>query len=105
MYNSDTDLIFPTRVIPTLRSLRGEPWQKLIDQIQNLEPTDIDRLAFSLLMIKLGGCTSCQADSFRALRGCTSCAHQTIRRYRGSDADLLDLFASARKDIERYMGR
>lgn len=104
MYNSDTDLIFPTRVISTLRNLRGDAWQKLVDRVQYLEPTDVDRLAFVLLMIKLGGCTSCQADSFRALRGCTACAHQTIRRYRGSDDDLLEMFASARKDIERYLG-
>lgn len=105
MYNIDTDLIFPTRVIPTLKNLRGEAWQKLVDRIQYLEPADLDRLAFVLMMVRMAACTSCQADSFRALRGCTSCANQVVRRYKGSDAELLALFAAARKDIERFMGR
>lgn len=105
MYNSDTDLLFPPRVIPTLRNLRGESWRNLIDHVLNLEPTDLDRLAFILLMIRLGGCTSCQADSFRALRGCTQCAYQTVRRFRGSDEELLEMFADASREIERYLGK
>jgi hypothetical protein len=105
MYNTDTDLLFPPRVIPSLRGLRGEAWQKLIDHIIDLEPTDVERMAFVLMMIRLGSCTSCHADSFRALRGCTQCALQTIRRYRGTDQELLSLFADARQEIERYLGR
>lgn len=105
MYNTDTDLIFPTRVIPTLRNLRGEAWKKLIDRLQCLEPDDLDCLAFVLMMVRMGGCISCQSDSYRALRGCTSCATQVIRRYKGSDIELLGLFAAARKDIERLMSR
>jgi hypothetical protein len=105
MYNIDTDLLFPPRVIPTLRSLRGPAWKELIDRVVEQEPTDIDRLAFVLLMIRLGGCISCHADSFRALRGCTHCAHQTIRRFRGSDQELLALFAEAQAEVKRYMGQ
>jgi hypothetical protein len=105
MYNSDTDLLFPPRVIPTLRDLRGEVWRNLIDCIVELEPTEIDRMAFVLLMIRLGGCASCHADSFRALRGCTQCAYQTVRRFRGSDDELVKMFNTARLDIERYLGK
>lgn len=104
MYNSDTDLLFPPRVIPMIRNLRGESWRDLVDNILEREPTDLDRLAFVLLMIRLMGCTSCQADSFRALRGCTQCATQTVRRYRGSDADLMRMFAESRREIDKYMG-
>lgn len=104
MYNVDTELLFPSRVIPTLRNLRGAAWRELVDQVLNKDLSDIDNLAFVLMMIRLGGCSSCQADSFRALRGCTQCAYQTIRRYRGDDEDLLQLFTDARKEILRYMG-
>jgi len=103
MFNSDTDLLFPPRVIPTLRDLRGKAWRELVDRVVYLEPVHIERLAFVLLMIKLGGCTTCQADSFRALRGCTQCAYQTIRRYRGSDDELLHSFDEAKKQILKYL--
>ncbi len=105
MYNADTDLLFPPRVIPALRGLRGEAWQKLIDHVSELGPTDVERMAFVLMMIRLGSCTSCHADSFRALRGCTLCAQQTIRRYRGTDQELLSLFADARREVESYLGK
>ncbi|MGE5221136.1 MAG: hypothetical protein ACM3PY_01785 [Omnitrophica WOR_2 bacterium] len=105
MYNSDTDLLFPPRIIPTIRNLRGESWGDLVDTILEREPADPERLAFVLLMIRLMGCTSCQADSFRALRGCTACASQTVRRYRGSDADLMRMYSEARLEIDKYMGK
>ena len=55
-------------------------------------------------MIRLGGCTSCQSDSFRALRGCTQCAYQTIRRFRGSDEELITLFNESRNDVQNVVG-
>ncbi len=103
MYNEDTDVLFPPRVIPQLGSLRGEAWQALVDQVGMLEGPSLERLAFVLLMVRLGGCTSCQADSFRAMRGCTQCAIQTIRRYRGSDDDLLKGYQEAKEDVDRYL--
>jgi hypothetical protein len=105
MYNSDTDLLFPPRVIPTLRDLRGDLWRELVNRVAEQETTNVDRMAFTLLMIRLGGCTSCHADSFRALRGCTQCAYQTVRRFRGSDEELLEMFEMAKVDIERYLGK
>jgi len=103
MYNEDTDVLFPPRVIPHLRNLRGEEWQELVDQVRLLEGNAPDRLAFVLLMVRLGGCTSCQADSFRAMRGCTQCATQTVRRYRGSDQDLLKGFHDAKEEVDKYL--
>jgi hypothetical protein len=105
MFNSDTDLLFPPRLIHLLRNLRGRPWQNLVDRIQNLEPENEERLAFVLLMCKLGSCTSCQADSFRALRGCSQCANQMVRRFRGTDQDLLDLFDQSLKEVNKYLGK
>jgi hypothetical protein len=103
MYNSDTELLFPSRVIPTLRNLRGDEWRNLVDRVNSLSPEDPDQLAFVLMMIRLGGCVSCNADSFRAMRGCTQCARQTIRRYRGTDRDLIEQFNEARKEVDKFL--
>jgi len=99
--NSDTDLLFPPRAIAALRNIRGKDWQELIDRILDLEPLALDRLAFVLMMVRLGGCTTCQADSFRAMRGCTQCSQQTIRRFRGNDQELIKQFLDARNEVEK----
>ncbi len=103
MGHEDTELLFPPRLIPVLRDLRGDAWRELVDKIFQQEKNSLDRLAFVLMMSRLDGCSTCQADSFRAMRGCTQCAMQTIRRYRGSDQDLLDEFSKAKDDVYRYM--
>jgi hypothetical protein len=103
MYNNDTELLFPPRVIQALLNLRGEGWNELVSRTMQDQANEKDRLAFVLLMVRLGGCTSCTADSFRAMRGCTQCARQTVRRFRGSDLDLLDQFDHARQEIDRYL--
>jgi hypothetical protein len=103
MYNSDTELLFPPRVIPTLRSLRGESWQDLVDRVLQANAIERDRLAFVLTMVRLGGCVSCHADSFRAMRGCTQCARNTLRRFRGEDRELEQLFDQACQEVERYL--
>ncbi len=105
MYNEDTEMLFPPRVIPTLQELRGDLWRDLVKRVSACEPTAVDRLAFVLMMIRMGSCTSCQSDSFRAMRGCTQCAQQTVRRYRGSDQDLLKGFNDARNDVEQFLKR
>lgn len=105
MYNSDTDLLFPPRVIPTLRDLRGKEWRDLIDRVLEQDPTALDRLAFVLFMVRLGGCTSCQADSFRAMQGCTMCVNQTVRRYRGSDHELIKLYKDAQTEVARFLSK
>lgn len=104
MYNSDTDLLFPPRLISSLRNLRGKSWQSLVDRVLHVEPTHVERLAFVLMMSKMGGCVSCKADSFRALRGCSQCARQTIHRFRGTEQDLIDLFDLCCKEIQKYLG-
>lgn len=101
MYNNDSEILFPSRVIPELREMRGKAWQKLVDKVSGQEPTELDHLAFVLLMVRLDGCTSCNADSFRAMRGCTHCAVQNVRRYRESDEELIEMYNQARQDLEQ----
>ena len=99
MYNEDTELIFPNRVIPELADLRGAGWKKLVEKVGEQEAESDDQLAFVLMMAQLDGCMTCNADSFRAMKGCTQCAQDAVRRYRGTDKELLTMFKTAQKDV------
>jgi len=103
MYNSDTELLFPIRIIVSLGSLRGEEWSKLVRSITASDELILDKIAMTLLMVRLGGCVTCNADSFRAMRGCTQCARQTIRRFRGNDKELIEQFHQCRREIENFL--
>ncbi len=105
MYNEDTNVLFPPRLIPQLRDLRGAVWRDLVIQVSLADPLALERLAFVLMMIRLGGCTTCSADSFRAMRGCTQCAIQTVKRYRSDDRELLKDFQSARDEVIRHQNK
>jgi predicted peroxiredoxin len=100
MYNEDTELIFPNRVIPELRDLRGAAWRKLVDQVREQAETEPDQVAFVLMMARVDGCMTCNADSFRAMKGCTLCAQDAVRRFRGDDKELLDMFKDASKELD-----
>ena len=103
MYNKDTDLIFPSRLIPALRDLRGDLWQGLVERALDQNIKALDRLALILLMVKLAHCDTCQADSYRALHGCTRCAQRTVQRFQGSDQDLLVLFTESREEVQHFV--
>jgi hypothetical protein len=100
---NDTDFLFPPRIIPYLRDLRGEEWMGLVDRSGDVPADDLERLAFVLMMVRLAGCVSCQADSYKAMRGCTICAIQTIRRYKGDDVELLRNLETAKHDVVTYL--
>jgi hypothetical protein len=101
MYNNDTELLFPPRVIKDLKGIRGDEFDALIDQVKDLPESDPDHLAMALMMTKLNGCQSCNSDSFRAMRGCTQCSILNVRRYRGSEKQFMGLFIKARKEITK----
>lgn len=99
MYQSDTEILFPMRVAPQLRDLRGSMWSAAIDRACNSEDASLEQLSLSMMMIRLAGCLSCHPDSYRAIRGCTDCAMATIRRFKGEDEDLEELMKSAKVEI------
>ncbi|MBN1311747.1 MAG: hypothetical protein JXB30_10030 [Anaerolineae bacterium] len=99
MYQSDAEILFPARVIPFLRNLRGQVWKQLIDYVLEQQAGSIEEQAFCLMMIRLDGCLTCHADSYRAMRGCTLCAQQTITRFKGSDQELVDMHNQAKTDL------
>ncbi len=51
MYNSDTELLFPMRIIPALGTMRSEEWQQLIAELSANPAEKTDHLAFVLMMV------------------------------------------------------
>ncbi|HLE29531.1 MAG TPA: hypothetical protein VI793_15500 [Anaerolineales bacterium] len=103
MYQSDTEMLFPSRVIPSLKRLRGPAWRHLVEEVEQEEDGDEDNLAFGLMMIRLNGCLTCQSDSYKAMRGCTACAQQMICRFKDSDEALIKLFKQAKQEVNEYL--
>ena len=102
MYQKDAEVLFPARVIPALRDLRGPHWQALVDKVVSQAEEHEYTLAFGLMMIRLDGCLTCHPDSYRAMRGCTVCAQQAIIRFKGSDEELVREWETALVEIERF---
>ena len=103
MYNSDQEVIFPAKTIPYLKGLRGPLWDELVDIVLGKDENSLEQLGFTLMVVRLLGCSSCNSDSFRAMRGCTRCAQQGIKRYRGSDEELIKLYEKSKKEVEIYL--
>ena len=99
------NLMFTPRLIPRLRDLRGSEWADLIDTLTKLPETSAETLAFSKMMIDLGGCLSCEMDSYRAQRGCGDCAQHTTTSYKGNDKQLLMRYSKARELVSSYLAR
>lgn len=102
MYQTDAEILFPARVISMLRNLRGQDWQQLVDHVMCQVPGSLEEQAFTLMMVRLDGCLTCHADSYRAMRGCTLCAQQTIARFKGTDRELITAYEQASADIIRW---
>ncbi len=99
---TDAEILFPIRILPDLRDLRGSAWQALVERVMTQPEDSLDSQAFTLMMIRLDGCLTCHANSHRAMLGCTQCATQRIARYKGSDRDLLATFDAALADITAW---
>ncbi len=103
MYNPETDLLFPPRVLPALRDLRGAAWQELVTGVLAAGPDSLEQMAFVLMMARLNNCATCNADSFRAMTGCTTCAKQSLKRSHETDEALLALYQTARAEVGQYL--
>ena len=101
--DAHTELLFPPRVIPALRTVRGEAWQFLVDQVLDEGQASVSEAALVLTMARLNGCWSCNADSFRALNGCRQCSIRNLRRARESDAELAVMFADAQREVSAFV--
>ncbi|HEY60822.1 MAG TPA: hypothetical protein G4N92_09115 [Anaerolineae bacterium] len=103
MHNQDTELVFPLRVLPMLRSFRGEKWRQIIDKVISGDANIIEETAISMVMMDVTGCLTCNSDSFRALKGCTKCAEHALRKSKCSDQDLLERFKTAKERVKVFL--
>jgi hypothetical protein len=101
--DNGTDLVFPQRLVPVLLRQRGPGWQELVERTIKCEPTDLEAVAFVLLIARLASCATCHMNTLRALHGCAQCGRQAVMRYRGSDQDLVKLYVQACQDVEQYV--
>ena len=99
----ESEILFPSRCIPQLRNLRGAEWARLVDHLVTVPDGHQDILGFSLMMIKLGSCLTCDLDSYRASLGCCTCARRSVAGFKGSDRDLVRLFEHAREEVRGYL--
>jgi len=98
-YQAKAELLFPARLISSLRDLRGEEWQALVDRVAALPETHTDSLAFVLMMVELDGCMKCNSNNYKFLRGCYLCATQTVQSFKGCDQELLDMYDRAKQEL------
>jgi hypothetical protein len=101
--HAGSELLFPPYAIAPLENLRGPEWQALVRRVAALPETHPDSLAFSLMMMRLDGCLTCETDSYKAMRGCVQCAIQTIRRFKEDDDELLKFYEEAQDDVNIYL--
>ncbi|HEY67023.1 MAG: hypothetical protein DRI79_09075 [Chloroflexi bacterium] len=99
----DSEILFPPRCIPQLRDLRGPEWAELVDRVAALPDGHEDVLGFSLMMIKMASCLTCDLDSYRASLGCCTCARRTASGFKGSDKEIIRLFEQAREEVRDYL--
>lgn len=102
MYTAN-ELLFPDSAIAELSTCRTPLWAGLVARVAPLPEEHPERLALSLLMIRMNGCLGCETDSFRAMRGCVACSRQTLRRYKATDEKLLRHYARALTDVCAFL--
>ena len=97
------EILFPPKLILSLKELRGPEWAELVTQVARLPETHPDALAFCHMMIELDGCLNCYAGSYKFMRGCAACAKQTIMQYKGTDTELLMMYKASQKTMHAYL--
>lgn len=97
------EVLFPPRLIPELLGERGDGWRNLVKEVRESPAVSLEQAAFVLMMVRLSGCNTCHANSFRALQGCEACARQSLRRSRSSDEELIQAYHQARQEVTRFL--
>lgn len=91
--------MFPHSATAALRDARGEQWRDLVEHISQLDEEDEQSLGFTLMMVRMCGCATCQPGSFRLSLGCGTCAYRTVANAKGSDMQLIQNFHVACDEI------
>ncbi|MFW6135618.1 MAG: hypothetical protein ACOC7N_02215 [Chloroflexota bacterium] len=99
----DSEILFAPHCIPALRDVRGPRWAKLVDRVASCPDGHIDVLGFSLTVVELSSCLTCDLDSYRATLGCCTCAQRSVSGFKGTDPELIALFEQKRQTVRDYL--
>ena len=99
MYNPDTNLLFPPRLLPALADLRSPAWEELVNFVMVATPESPKQVAFILMVARMNNCGSCISDSYRAKNGCTICTIQSLKRLCETDKALTDIFHMTSEEL------
>jgi hypothetical protein len=99
----DSEILFAPHCIPELRDIRGPKWAELVDRIGSLPDGHVDVLSFSLTIVELSSCLTCDLDSYRATLGCCTCAQRSVSGFKGDDGELIALFEEKRRRVQAYL--
>ena len=99
----DTEILFPIRLLPELKNMRSEVWSELIAQLEEMNTSRLEVIAFSGMMVKLNNCLTCHVDTFRAMKGCLTCSRDTVRRCKMNDQELLSLYEQTLAELSLFV--
>lgn len=94
-----TELLFAHWAVRALKDARGPKWKKFVQNIAAMPETEMDALAFHLIMIRLNSCMTCDLLRYTERGGCARCAATNLGFSKESEASLLARYRSARKQI------
>ena len=98
-----SELLFPHRGVADLKGLRDKEWDVLVERVASLPETDIDSLAFLLLIVHTCDCANCDMGSYRDSLGCRACAQRFIASDHSINGQLMGQFEEARAEILAYL--
>jgi hypothetical protein len=99
----DSELLFPHRSVRALAGLRDQEWDQLVQRVAGLPEMDQDSLSFSLLVIRMCDCLSCDMGSYKASLGCTACAQRAVAGNRDLDGKLVETLEAAKAKVVAYL--
>ena len=99
----DSEMLFAPHCVPALRDIRGPAWAELVDRIISLPDGHVDVLGFSLMVVELSSCLTCDLDSYRATLGCCTCAQRSVSGFKGDDRELIALFQEKCERVQVYL--
>jgi hypothetical protein len=94
-----TDLIFPPRLIPKLKTHRLAGWRKLLDSIEQAPADSDQRAAFTLTMARHNGCATCTPETTRFALGCLECTLRSLEKLKAVNHDVIADYKKNLKEI------
>jgi hypothetical protein len=99
----NNEWMFPVSATPLIREARGDEWRELTEYVESLDEEHEDSLAFTLMMVKICGCLSCQPGGYKLSLGCSTCAFRASANLKGSDNQVLRRYQAAREEVRTFL--